>query len=56
MISAIGKQLESTKKSAPAATMSGRISFGDASNVAELYTKLGQMNKLTTIRRWDRKY
>ena len=52
---AIGKQLESTKPSAPAATMSGRISFGEATNVSELYTKLGQMNKLTTIRRWNRK-
>eukprot|EP00937_MAST-01D_sp_MAST-1D-sp2_P003453 g3453.t1 len=48
---AIGKQLESTKRSSPAATMSGRISFGEQSNVSELYTRLGQMNRLTTIRR-----
>jgi hypothetical protein len=49
---AIGKQSDSRYKSAPAATMSGRISFGDSTNVSELYTKLGGMNRLTTIRSW----
>ena len=52
---AIGKQSDSRYRSAQAATMSGRISFGDSTNVSELYTKLGSMNQLTSIRSWKQK-
>jgi len=48
---ACDRQVESTKRSAPKASMSGRNWFGNTTNVSELFTKLGKQQSLTGLRR-----
>jgi hypothetical protein len=48
---ACAKQVESTKRSAPRASLSGRNWFGNTTNVSELFSKLGKQESLTGLRR-----
>lgn len=46
------KQVLSTKRSAPKASISGRNWFGDTNNVSELFSRLGKQESLTGLRKY----